>query len=55
MVSDPTQLEAIRDREADITKERIKKIIDAGATVILTTGGIDDLCLKVCVILIIAH
>ena len=40
-------MDAIRDREADITKERIKKILDAGATVILTTGGIDDLCLKV--------
>jgi len=46
LVSDPTQLEVIRDREADITKERIKKILDTGATVILTTGGIDDLCLK---------
>ncbi|XP_040571782.1 T-complex protein 1 subunit alpha [Lepeophtheirus salmonis] len=46
LVTDPEQLEAIRDREADITKERIKKIIDAGANVILTTGGIDDLCLK---------
>jgi len=46
LVSDPDQLEKIRDREADITKERIKKILDAGATVILTTGGIDDLCLK---------
>merc|ERR1711962_1585097 len=46
LVSDPEKLEAIRDREADITKERIKKILDAGATVILTTGGIDDLCLK---------
>jgi len=46
LVSDPEQMEAIRDREADITKERIKKILDAGATVVLTTGGIDDLCLK---------
>jgi T-complex protein 1 subunit alpha len=33
-------------READITKERIAKILGAGANVILTTGGIDDLCLK---------
>ena len=33
-------------RESDITKERIQKIIGAGANVILTTGGIDDLCLK---------
>merc|ERR1712212_302871 len=46
LVSDPGNLEAIRQREADITKERIKKILDAGATVVLTTGGIDDLCLK---------
>merc|ERR1712066_969474 len=46
LVSDPEKLEAIRDREADITKERIKKILSAGANVILTTGGIDDLCLK---------
>merc|ERR1711934_73002 len=28
------------------TKERIKKILDSGANVILTTWGIDDLCLK---------
>jgi len=33
-------------READITKERIQKILSAGANVILTSGGIDDLCLK---------
>jgi T-complex protein 1 subunit alpha len=33
-------------RELDITKRRIEKIIKAGANVILTTGGIDDLCLK---------
>ncbi|KAH8859328.1 T-complex protein 1 subunit alpha [Schistosoma japonicum] len=46
VVKDPTQLEAIRQREADITKERIQKILNAGANVILTTGGIDDLCMK---------
>lgn len=33
-------------READITKDRIQKILATGANVILTTGGIDDLCLK---------
>jgi T-complex protein 1 subunit alpha len=33
-------------RESDITKERIMKILNAGANVILTTGGIDDLNLK---------
>ncbi len=46
LVTDPEELEKIRDREADITKERIQKILNAGANVILTTGGIDDLCLK---------
>ena len=46
LVTNPEELESIRDRESDITKERIKKILDAGANVILTTGGIDDLCLK---------
>lgn len=45
-VTDPNQLEAIRDREGDIIKERIQMIVKAGANVILTTKGIDDLCLK---------
>jgi len=40
------ELEAIRDREADIIKERIQLILKAGANVILTTKGIDALCLK---------
>ena len=30
LVNDPKELEAIRDRELDITKERIQKILDAG-------------------------
>jgi len=47
LVTDPTKLEAIRDRESDITKERIQKILSAGVNVVLVTGGIDDLCLKV--------
>ncbi|XP_033116226.1 T-complex protein 1 subunit alpha-like [Anneissia japonica] len=46
IVEDPEKLDAIRQRESDITKERIQKIVGAGANVILTTGGIDDLCLK---------
>eukprot|EP00794_Sanderia_malayensis_P011871 gene11871-13103_t len=46
LVEDPEKLDAIRAREADITKERIQKILSSGANVILTTGGIDDLCLK---------
>lgn len=39
------QLICIR-RESDITKERIQKILASGANVVLTTGGIDDMCLK---------
>lgn len=33
-------------RESDITKERVQKILASGANVILTTGGVDDMCLK---------
>jgi T-complex protein 1 subunit alpha len=46
LVTDPAELERIRQRESDITRERIQKILDAGANVILTTKGIDDTCLK---------
>lgn len=46
VIDDPEKLEAIRQREADITKERIQKIIASGANVILLSGGVDDLCLK---------
>lgn len=45
-IDDPDQLEQIRQRESGIVLERIQKILDAGANVILTTKGIDDLCLK---------
>ncbi|KAE9417682.1 hypothetical protein Angca_004281, partial [Angiostrongylus cantonensis] len=46
VVENPEKLEAIRREEFDITKRRIEKILKAGANVVLTTGGIDDLCLK---------
>lgn len=46
LVSDPAELEKIRRRESDIVKERIEKLLSAGANVVLTTKGIDDLCLK---------
>ena len=45
-MSDPKELDKIREREFDITKERIQKILGAGANVILTTKGIDDMSLK---------
>jgi T-complex protein 1 subunit alpha len=46
VVKDPAEIENIKKREMDITKERIRKIIDAGARVVLTTKGVDDLCMK---------
>ena len=46
LVSDPAELEKIRTRESDIIKERIQKLLDAGANVVLTSKGIDDLSLK---------
>lgn len=45
-IDDPEQLEEIRKREYGIVLERIRKIIASGANVVLTTKGIDDLCLK---------
>jgi len=47
IITDPTKLEAIRKREGDITKERIQLLINAGANVVFTTKGIDDMALKV--------
>lgn len=46
LVDDPKNLEKIRQRELDILKERVEMIIAAGANVILTTGGIDDVANK---------
>jgi len=45
-VDDVEEVEGIRQRELDITKERIQKILQSGANVVLTTKGIDDTCLK---------
>lgn len=46
LIENPEHLDGVRQKETDITKDRINKIISSGANVILTTGGIDDLCLK---------
>lgn len=46
LVTDPRELEKIRQREADMTKERIQKLLSAGANVVLTSKGIDDMALK---------
>jgi T-complex protein 1 subunit alpha len=45
-IDDPAQLEKIRARESEMVLERVRKILAAGANVVLTTKGIDDLCLK---------
>lgn len=45
-VEDPQQLEKIRERESGIVMERVEMILKSGANVVLTTKGIDDLCLK---------
>lgn len=46
LVKDPRELEALQQREVDITKEKIQSILASGANVVMTTKGIDDLCLK---------
>jgi len=46
IVSDVQKLTDIRQRESDITKERISLLLDAGANVILTSQGIDDTMMK---------
>lgn len=46
LVNDPKNLEKIRQKECDVLRDRLKKIIDAGANVILTTKGIDDIASK---------
>jgi len=46
-IDDPAQLEKIRERESTLVLERVELILKAGANVILTTKGIDELCMKV--------
>jgi T-complex protein 1 subunit alpha len=46
LVDDPKNLEKIRQKEMDVLKDRINMIIAAGANVVLTTKGIDDLANK---------
>jgi len=46
VVDDPAELEKIRQQEMNITRDKIKKITDAGTNVIYTTRGIDDMAMK---------
>ena len=45
-IDDPKQLEQIRQRESNMVLERVEMILKAGANVVFTTKGIDDLVLK---------
>jgi len=43
----PEDLEKIREKETHASTEKVKKLVKAGANVILTTKGISDSCSKV--------
>jgi len=45
-LTDPSKLDKIRERELDITKERIELMLKAGINVIITSKGIDDMLMK---------
>lgn len=45
-LEDPEEVEKIKQQEQELTLGKVRKIISAGANVVLTTKGIDDLCLK---------
>mmetsp|Transcript_64703 Transcript_64703/g.189703 ORF Transcript_64703/g.189703 Transcript_64703/m.189703 type:complete len:549 (+) Transcript_64703:88-1734(+) len=46
VIDDPDELERVRQKEMDITKEKIKQICDAGTKALFTTKGIDDFAMK---------
>jgi len=46
VIDDPEEIEKVRQKEMDITKEKIMKIINAGTNVLFTTKGIDDMAMK---------
>lgn len=45
-VKEAQEVENIKKREMDITKEKVQKILDTGAKVVLTTKGVDDTVMK---------
>ena len=45
-VTNPEEVEKIKRREMDIIKERINLILNAGAKVVLTSKGIDEIAMK---------
>lgn len=45
-VNDAVRLEEIRKEEIELTKRKCQAIIDSGANIVLSTGGMDELCIK---------
>ncbi|KAM0679512.1 chaperonin-containing T-complex alpha subunit Cct1 [Glugoides intestinalis] len=45
-VTDPEKLDQIRAEEIAMTRTKCKVIIDSGANMVLCTGGIDEMCIK---------
>ncbi|KAM0677468.1 chaperonin-containing T-complex alpha subunit Cct1 [Binucleata daphniae] len=45
-VNNPIELEKIKKKEESLILERVDKIIKSGVNVLLSTKGIDDLCVK---------
>jgi len=46
IIEDPNEVEKMRARELDTIKERIDLLLDAGANVVLTSKGVDDIAIK---------
>ncbi|CAL6065162.1 TCP-1_chaperonin subunit alpha [Hexamita inflata] len=46
VIKDAEKLEGVRDMEFEVSRKHIELIIGAGANVILSTGGIDDMAQK---------
>jgi len=46
IINDPDKLEEIQQKEILLIKNKLKLMFDCGANVILTSKGIDDICLK---------
>lgn len=46
LIENPEELNKTQEKELDITRDRIKAVLAAGANVVLTTKGIDDAALK---------
>lgn len=46
LATDPNKIEEIRHEEIAMTKNKCQAIIDSGANLVLCSGGIDEMCVK---------